>query len=329
MMRKLRWGVLGTGKIISKAGVAIHKAANSEWLGIAGRHAETGREAAEKYGLEHRYNSYRELIEDPDIDAVYIALLNHLHKEWAIEALQAGKHVLLEKPFTLNAREAKEVADTAKANGVQIMEAHSWRFQEAYHGVKALLEEGVIGDLGMMCSHFSFMAPSDSTRWVREWGGGALYDIGCYPIAWSRFLMGAEPEAVECHMVMSSTGVDTRFIGTLYYPDGRVAHCSAAFDMANGSGFELYGTRGRLSLNSRVQPESVTLTAEYSGMERQWTSDRIQPYVHQVQGFADAILNGRPVPYSVEDAIQQMTIMDALFRSNEERTRIYLNDTAK
>ncbi|GIP33720.1 Gfo/Idh/MocA family protein [Paenibacillus sp. J2TS4] len=323
-MRKLRWGVLGTGRIISKAGLAIHRAENSEWIGIAGRSADTGREAAETYGLERRYDHYQELVDDPDIDAVYISLLNHLHKEWAIKALNAGKHVLLEKPFTLNRQEAIEVAEAAKANGVQVMEAHSWRYQEGYHRIKAIIDEGAIGDLAIMCSHFSFMASADSTRWVQKWGGGALYDIGCYPVAWSRFLMGSEPEAVECRMTMSSTGVDARFIGTLYYSDGRVAHCSAAFDMANGSGFELYGTRGRLSLTTDTKPESVTLSAAYNGQTQQWVNDRVQPYVSQVEGFADAILQGRPAPFSVEDAIQQMAIIDALFRADRERTRIYL-----
>lgn len=323
-MRKLRWGVLGTGKIISKAGLAIHNAENSEWIGIAGRNEESGQEAALKYGLDHKYAHYQELIDDPEIDAVYIALLNHLHKEWAIKALSAGKHVLLEKPFTLNKQEAMEVAQAAKDNGVQIMEAHAWRYQKAYSAIQAMIEEGVIGEIGLMCAHFSFMAPSESTRWVKEWGGGALYDLGCYPIAWSRYFMKDEPEEVECRLTKAPTGVDSRFYGTLYYPGDRVAYCSAAFDMMNGSSFELYGTKGRMSVNSHIEPNSVTIIATYGGQTQKWITDRVQAYIFQVEGFAEAILNDKPLPYSINDAIQQMRISDAMFQAHEEQTRITL-----
>ncbi|GIP38235.1 deoxyfructose oxidoreductase [Paenibacillus sp. J31TS4] len=323
-MRKLCWGVLGTGKIISKAGIAIHHAENSEWHGIAGRTPENGESAALKYGLAHRYANYQELIEDPAIDAVYIALLNHLHKEWAIKALQAGKHVLLEKPFTMNEQEAREVAEAAKANGVQVMEAHSWRFQKAYPAIKAMLDDDVIGEVNVMTAHYSFVADPASTRWVKEWGGGALYDLGCYPIAWSRYFMDAEPVAVESMMKWSDTDVDARFIGSLYYPGNRVAQCCAAFDMANGSSFDLYGTKGRMSVASKVEPNSVTITAEYNGQKQKWITDRVQAYIFQVEAFADAILKEEPVPFGIEDAIQQTRITDALFQADREKTRISL-----
>ncbi|WP_010272043.1 Gfo/Idh/MocA family protein [Paenibacillus senegalensis] len=324
-MRKLRWGVLGTGKIISKAGLAIHNADNSEWIGIAGRNEDSSKEASMKYGLPPKYSQYQDLIDDPEIDAVYIALLNHLHKEWAIKALEAGKHVLLEKPFTLNKGEALEIMEAAKRSGAQIMEAHAWRHQEAYSAIHSILREGVIGEIGVMCGHFSFMAPPDSTRWIREWGGGALYDLGCYPIAWSRYYMQAEPEEVDCRLTFAKTGVDSRFVGTLYYPGNRVAHCSAALDMMNGSSFELYGTKGRMSVRSVIEPNSVTIIAEYGGHTQKWISDRVQAYISQVENFSAAILNNKPLSYSVEDAVQQMNISDALFKAHEEKRRIALS----
>src|SRR5699024_7418464 len=113
-MNKVRWGVLGTGRIVGRSGVAIHKAENSEWLGVAGRTLENSTEAAKKYNVERAYADYQALIDDPDIDAVYIALLNHLHKEWALKALRAGKHVLIEKPIALTALDAMEMVEEAR-----------------------------------------------------------------------------------------------------------------------------------------------------------------------------------------------------------------------
>lgn len=322
-MKKLRWGVLGTGRIVGKGGTAIQRADNSVWLGVAGRNEENGKRAAEEYGVERSYRSYAELLRDPDIDAVYIALLNHVHKKWAVKAAEAGKHVLLEKPFTLNAEEADEIKEAATKYGVQIMEAHSWRFHPAHLAAREMVREGQIGEIAMFTGHFSFVIPSSSTRLVNEWGGGTLYDIGCYPMSWSRFFMEDEPGAVDSNMVFDpKNGVDMRFAGTLYYPKGRTAQVSSAFDMANGSFYEVLGTSGRMKVDFQVSPSASTIAVTIGEKSKEWKTDRIEPYVYQTEAFADSILNGRPVPYGPDDAVQNMKISDALFAANEKRERV-------
>ena len=152
---KLRWGVLGTGNIVGKGGPALHRSNNGEWLGIAGRTLENRRIAAQKYDVPRAYAGYRELIDDPHIDAVYIALLNHLHKEWALEAIKAGKHVLLEKPFALNAADAAEIISQAKSHNVRVEEAFVWRYLEGHHVAREAIRSGQIGDPVFYRGNFS------------------------------------------------------------------------------------------------------------------------------------------------------------------------------
>lgn len=327
-MEKLRWGVLGTGRIVGKGGPAIERANNSVWLGVAGRNEENGKQAAEQFGIERTYPSYAELLADPDIDAVYIALLNHVHKEWTIKAAAAGKHVLLEKPFTLNAEEAVAIKEAATKHGVQVMEAHSWRFHPAHLAARDIVREGKIGETAMFIGHFSFVCDPSSTRLVKEWGGGSLYDVGCYPLAWSRFFMEDEPTAVDSEMVLDpEREIDMRFAGTLYYPEGRTAQVSSAFDMANGSYYEVLGTQGRMKVDFQISPSTSTIIVTTGEQSKEWTTDRIEPYVYQVEAFADSILNDRPVPYGPDDAVQNMRIIDALFTAHDRKKRTHLSET--
>ncbi len=322
-MSRIRWGVLGTGNIVGKMGPAIQRANNSIWFGVAGRNEENGRQAAAKYGVARAYRSYQELIDDPAIDAVYIALLNHLHCEWAVKAIEAGKHVLCEKPFTMNTREALLVQEAAAKSDVQVMEAFVWRFHPAHLAAKEMVNSGAIGKPVMMSGHFSFTANPASTRLVKEWGGGSLYDIGCYPISWSRFFMDGEPEAVDCGMTIHpQTGVDMRCTGTLYFPGGRTAQISSSFDMGCGSFYEIWGTKGRLSVQFTVTADALTNTVTAAGETKQWTTDRIEPYRWQVEAFADCILNRKPVPYGIGDAVANMKIIDALFEADRTKRRV-------
>ena len=327
MKSKLAWGVLGTGKIVQKTGPAIQQSSNGIWLGVAGRNPENSRQAAEKYGVERAYAGYQELLDDPDIDAVYIALLNHLHKEWTVKAVQAGKHVLVEKPFALNMEEAREMKAAAEANGVFIMEAHVWHYYPAFPAIRQMVEEGAIGELAMMQGHFSFIADRSSTRLVKEWGGGSLYDVGCYPAAWSRYFFGEEPVGADGVFFFDSrTGVDTRFSGTLHYAGGRFAQISSALDMPHGSRFTLMGSKGLIEVRFDVTPERLTIHARGPFGERSWTTDRISPYTRQAEAFAAGVLSGEGPPRGAEDALNLQAILDALFLSHQEKRHIPLAD---
>lgn len=324
-LKKLRWGVMGTGRIIQKTGPAIQRTSNGIWLGVAGRNGDNSRRAAETFGVERAYNNYQELIDDPEIDAVYIALLNHLHMEWAIKAANAGKHILLEKPFALNMHQALAIKEAAEINGVQVMEAHVWRFHPGHSGVKKMVEQGMIGEVAMMHAHFSFVADSSSTRLVKEWGGGALYDIGCYPVAWSRYFIGDEPIEAEGRFVFDPLlGVDLRFTGALYFNGGKSAHISSALDMKLGSFYTVMGTEGKIDVRFEVSPDYVRIHAQGPSPSDQqsWTTGRIEFYTSQAEAFANSVINGNPLPYGVDDALNNQKVIDALFASERERKRI-------
>lgn len=323
MERKMRWGVLGTGRIVLKAGRAIQQTTNGIWLGVAGRNRESSEQAAELYGLERAYDGYQQLLDDPNIDAVYIALLNHLHKEWAVKAVQAGKHVLLEKPFALSLQEAQEIADAAQANGVYVVEAHAWKHHPGYQAVKGMVEEGAIGELLMMQAHFSFVADPTSSRWIKAWGGGSMYDVGCYPVAWSRYFMKGEPlEAGGKIYWDDRTEVDRRFVGTLYYSDGRSAHISSALDMNLGSLFSLMGSLGKLDVSFEITADQFILHADYKGKRHSYETGRMGVYITQAEAFAEYVWQGAdPMPPLI-DAMQNCKVMDALFQADRESRRI-------
>jgi predicted dehydrogenase len=330
MEGKLAWGVLGTGNIVRKAGPAIQASALGRWLGVAGRNADNSRRAAEQYGVERAYPDYQALLDDPDIDAVYIALLNHLHKEWAVKAAAAGKHVLLEKPFALNMQEALAIRDAALANGVAVMEAHVWRFYPAFPELKRMIDEGAIGELAMVQAHFSFVAAPTSTRLVKEWGGGSLYDVGCYPVAWSRYFFGCEPIGADGRFLWHpETGVGVRFAGTLDFGGGRTALISSALDMALGSRFDLFGTRGVIRVVMRADADALTIWAEGPFGERTWTSDRISPFSRQADAFAAGVLEGGGPPFGLDDALGNQAAIDALFQSARESRHIPIDQARR
>src|SRR5436309_1796413 len=194
-MKTVRWGVLSTANIATtKVSPAVQQGVYCEITAIASRNLEQAQAAAAQLGIPKAYGSYEELLADPDIDAIYNPLPNHLHVPWSIAAAQAGKHVLCEKPLALTAVEASELLRVRDATGVQIAEAFMVRAHPQWAAVRELIAEGRIGDLRLIVGHFSYFRrdPND-IRSRREWGGGALMDIGCYPITLSRWLFEEEP----------------------------------------------------------------------------------------------------------------------------------------
>ena len=324
-MDKIRWGILGTGAIAEKMAPAIRSAANSELIGVAGRHEESGRMAAAKYGLDRTYRSYDELIGDPDIDAVYVALLNHLHAEWTIRAIEAGKHVLCEKPMTMNEREVLRIRESLGNRDLRVMEAFYWRFHPAHQAARELIRDGRIGRPVFVHSHFSFPIRLQ-TRFVKAWGGGALYDLGCYAVSWSRFVMDGEPVAVDGVL---SPGPDAEEVdrfgsGVLYFPD-RTAFISVSYDMGRFQFYEVLGDGGKLRLESEATDDMIRFGLTCGDLRREWTTDRIEPYRYEVEAFAGSILSGRPLPYDLEDARKNMRILDAFFESARSGRRVRLD----
>lgn len=322
-MSKVRWGVLGVAKIATvKVIPAMQKCRRGEVLGIASRSLPRAQQAARELELAKAYGSYEELLADPEIDAVYIPLPNHLHVPWSIKALEAGKHVLCEKPIGLSSMEAEQlVAAGRKFPQQKLMEAFMYRHHPQWVTAKRLVDEGRLGPLRAVQTLFSYFNRNpEDVRNRAEIGGGGLMDIGCYPISLSRFLFGREPRRV--------------FAQVEYDPDFRTDRlASAIMDFGDGSAtftcgtqlapyqrVQIFGTEGRIEIeipfNAPPDRPCRMWLQGASGVE-EIALETCDQYTIQGDLFAAAILNDSPVPTPIEDAVANMKVIEASNRSGE------------
>ena len=241
---KLRWGVISTANI-GRAAVnpAIQASRNGELLAVASREEERAREFAQKWEIPRHYGSYDALLDDASVDAVYIPLPNSMHREWTIRAAEKGKHILCEKPLALSADECREMDAAAEANGVKLMEAFMYRFHPRTQKVVEMVRAGVVGDLKLITSGFTFrLKNSDNVRLRPEMGGGSLMDVGCYCVNVSRTIAGAEPAAVQAVAHQGPSGVDEQMVGTLRFEGGLLAQFDCALNMGRRESCLVAGT---------------------------------------------------------------------------------------
>ncbi|HSF85864.1 MAG TPA: Gfo/Idh/MocA family oxidoreductase [Acidimicrobiia bacterium] len=322
-MERLRFGVLSTADIgMEKVTPAIAAADNCDVIAIASRDGDRAQEAARKLGIPRAYGSYAGLLDDPDVDAVYIPLPNHLHAEWTIAAANAGKHVLCEKPLAMNAAEARRVVEACTDAGVVMMEAFMYRLHPTWIHAKQLVDRSVIGDLVAVQSWFSYFNDDpDNIRNIAEYGGGALMDIGCYNINLSRMLFGAEPTSVQATMRRDpKSGVDIATSGVLGFGEGQ-ATFTCTTQAEPDQRVHIVGTRGRIDIEIPFNippdlPTKVMLTAggnpPVDPDTEVLTFEPRDAYTAQAEAFATAILDGTPVPVSNEDSIANMAVIDAV-----------------
>src|SRR5262245_56867973 len=208
MPKQFQWGLLSTAKINGAILAAMPNSARGEMLAVGSRDLEKAKAYAAEQKIPRAYGSYEALLADPDVSVVYIGLPNGLHAEWTIQALQAGKHVLCDKPFALSVADVDAMHAAARAAGRVVAEAFMYRHHPRVRKAKALADSGAIGAPRLLTSHFSFTLPREyNVRWDAALGGGALWDLGCYPVSVARFFFGA-PERVEGWQVLSPSNVD-------------------------------------------------------------------------------------------------------------------------
>ena len=322
---KLRWGILGAANIaLTKVIPAIQASRHGVVVAIASRDLAKARAAAESLGIPRAWGSYEELIADPDVDAIYNPLPNHLHVPWSIRAAEAGKHVLCEKPIALSASEARELMAARDRTGVTVAEAFMVRAHPQWHHVRDLVREGRIGALRLVTGHFSYyrVDPTD-IRSVPEWGGGALMDIGCYPIMLSRWLFGAEPLEVVGMLERDPTlGVDRLASGMLRFANGQATFtCSG--QLVSHQRMQLFGTTGRIDVEVPFSPRPHGWTRILLDDGRALETGEVialpgvDQFALQADRFAEAVRGTGAVPVPLEDAIGNMATIDALFRSAE------------
>lgn len=322
-MAKVRWGIISTANIGTETVIpAMQKGDYTEITGIASRDLATAQATAKKLGIPKAYGSYEEMLADPEIEAIYNPLPNHLHVPWSIKALQAGKHVLCEKPVAMNTAEAQQLLELSKQYPqLKIMEAFMYRHHPQWRQAKQLVSEGKIGELRTIQSFFSyFLQDPSNIRNIAEYGGGGLMDIGCYNISLSRFIFGAEPRRI-----LGIVEYDPQFktdrlaSGILDFGNG-TATFTCSTQLANYQRVNIFGTKGRVEIEipfnaPTEKPCRMWLQTE-AGTE-EIVLETANQYTIQGDLFSQAILNQTAVPTPLEDAVANMKVIEAVFQSGK------------
>jgi predicted dehydrogenase len=324
MSGTLRWGILSTADIgLRKVIPGIRAAARCEVVAIASRDETAARAAADRLAIPTAHGSYEALLADPDVDAVYIPLPNHLHAEWTIAALRAGKHVVCEKPLAMTATDAQRMADVANETGRHLMEAFMYRHHPSWVAAMDLVASGRIGKLTAVQTWFSYFNDDPvNIRNVLDYGGGALFDIGCYAINLSRMVFGGEPIRVQASLRRDpATGVDVLTSGILDF-EGGIATFTCSTRSESDQRVDIYGMTGRISIEIpfNIPPDRPTRVFLTAGGDPPVAPDTevvefptADPYAVEFERFTTAVLDGGPTPVPPEDAVANLRVIEAVF----------------
>lgn len=326
MTQMIRWGVLGCAGIAAKAVIpAIQSSRLGRVAAIASRDAEKASAMATRFGIEKSYGSYEDLLSDPDIDAIYNPLPNHLHVPMTIKALEHGKPVLCEKPIALNAAQASELAEAQKAANLPVAEAFMVRHHPQWKKARAMVAEGRLGDVRAIQTIFAYyLDDPKNVRNQADIGGGGLFDVGCYAINTARFLFDAEPLRAIALMENDPVfGTDRLTSGLLAFPGGRQLAFTCSTQLSLTQKVTVLGTRGRLEIpipfNAPADQQTVLIFDDgrdlAGGGRQEIVIEPVDQYREQVDAFAEAVLSGTPLETGLDDAIANMKAIDALFRS--------------
>jgi D-xylose 1-dehydrogenase (NADP+, D-xylono-1,5-lactone-forming) len=339
MGNKIKWGILGNANIARSCVIpAIQKSFNGLVYALATRSPETGIQVATDHNIPHIYGTYDALLADPEIQVIYNPLPNHLHHYWTLRALEAGKHVLCEKPLACNARQAREMVDSAKQAGLLLMEAFMYRFHPRSRRIKEMVADGSIGVPVLVraafCYHMeeSLLASGDCSRLQPKMGGGALLDVGCYGVSVSRWLMGKEPIRIQGQAIYHASGADVHFVGSLRFPDNGLATLEASFISTLQQTYTVLGTKRAIELphNAFIPWEEEALfvlrdqDAEVG--EKQSTAGADE-YQLMVEHFSNAVSGKTPLAFSPEDSVRNMRVLDSLAEAAQTGQTIVLDQS--
>ncbi len=322
----LRIGILGAAPIAIAALIRpARRLPDVQVVAVAARDPERARRYAAQQRIPGFYRSYAALLEDPTIDAVYIPLPNSLHAEWSIRALQAGKHVLCEKPLAANAREAAQIARAAADTGRVLVEAFHYRYHPLAARLKAILDSGEIGQIQRIETEFSVpLLQPRSIQFRYDLGGGATMDVGCYAVNLLRFLAGAEPHVVRAHARLLRPQVDRLMTADFRFDDGRTGRMTCALLSARllRAGASVYGTAGALHVTFPFLPHYFHRISVCSGETTRYEQLAGETtYFYQLQAFVRAVRGGAPAPTDAADAIANMHVIDAIYQAAGLRPR--------
>ncbi len=320
-MRKINWGILSTAQIgINHVIPALQRSRLGTVTAIASRDGAKSRQAARTLGIARAYGSYEELLADAAIDAVYIPLPNHLHVPWSLRALEAGKHVLCEKPIGLSSAEGQQLLEAAGRHPrLKVMEAFMYRHHPRWRRARELVTGGGIGELRTVRSFFSYsLTNPENIRNQADIGGGGMMDIGCYCVSYARWLFNAEPVRVlGCADFDPAFGTDRLTSGVLDFGRG-TATFTCATQLSPYQQVDIFGTEGRIEMDYPANPPAdrpTRLRHQRGARTEEIVFDPCDQYTLQGDALALAILDDTPVPTPLEDAVANMRVIEAVFAS--------------
>ena len=311
MSEPVRWGLLSTARINNAILEGAAPSERAEVVAVASRDRRRADEYARTHGIERPHGSYEALLEDDDVEVVYVSLPNSLHVEWSLRALEAGKHVLCEKPLGRRVEHVERAFDAAERAGRLLMEAFMYRHHPQTKRTEDLVRDGAIGKLRQLRSLFSFTLTDDTNvRLLPELDGGALMDLGCYCINMERLLAG-EPELVFGRQRLGATGVDVGFVAVLQFAGGVFGEFHCGFDLPDGIRLEAIGTQGTLVVRDpvRCRDPHVELNGERIEVED------VNRYFLEVENFSAAVRGETEPLLGRADAVGQARVIEALYRS--------------
>ncbi len=332
MSEPLRWGILGTGNIANQFAAGLREAKRSVVAAVGSRTAASAAAFAQKYALPESYASYDALLRDAQVEAVYLSLPNALHHEWTIKALNAGKHVLCEKPLATNLAQAQEMFDVAQRQGRVLVEAFMYRSHPQHAAVMEHVTSGAIGPIKVVRTSFCYLTRkvAGNVRFSAELAGGALMDIGCYCVNLSRAVAGCEPDGISVMGKLHETGVDEIAIGTLHFPNGMLASFTCGMSLQADNTARILGQDGYIEIPvpwkplqrgaefvvARGTPPRMDNLQRSPGPVRQvYVTDAPVPlYALEADDFAAVVRDGAAPTISAGDSLGNQRVLDELRR---------------
>jgi predicted dehydrogenase len=319
MDKILNWGLLSTAKINRALIKPLRASKRTRLLAVASRSISNAEAYAREWKIPRAHGSYEALLADPEIDVIYNSLPNHLHAEWTIKALRAGKHVLCEKPFALTLADVDAMSQAARETGKVLEEAFMYRHHAQTLKAKEMVDSGALGKLQLIKGAFTFpLTREGDIRSKKETGGGSIWDVGCYPISYARTIVGAEPLEVFGWQVESENGTDDSFIGQMRFADGVHAQFDSGFKSPNRSMIEIVGTDATLNIPDPFKPGKASeIYLSHGDKHEKIKIKGDELYLGEVEDMCDAITQNKAPRISLEDSRGNVAVILALIKSSK------------
>jgi len=330
----LNWGLLSTARINQALITPLRASKRNRLMAVASRTQDSADKYAREWKISRAHGSYEALLADPEIDVIYVSLPNHLHAEWTIKAVEAGKHVLCEKPLALNVDEVEAIKSAARKYGRVVAEAFMYRHHPQTLKVQELAKSGSLGTLKLIRGSFSFILSREGdVRLDPAMGGGSIWDVGCYPISYARSVLGENPLEVFGRQVTGPTGIDETFVGQMRFDHDVLAQFDCSFVIPFHSFMEIVGSEGALNIPRPFKPETDEKIYLTRDDKRSSPVDKIETikikgqelYIGEVEDMADAILLGREPRISLDDSRANVAVISALLESARTGKSVSIN----